>query len=139
MTPDDLAAAITEAVSACLQAGEFAGSVPSEVVVERPNNPEHGDYATNIALRLAKPAARPAREVAEAVAARLRTCGSSSITSAIEGSLAFCSARPICATSSTVGIRAERLGYAKVPGCREKLWQDALTPLSSPTNLPARS
>ncbi|MBN9619710.1 MAG: arginine--tRNA ligase, partial [Actinobacteria bacterium] len=43
-----------------------------DVVVERPKNPDHGDYATNVALRLAKPAGRPAREVAEAVAARLR-------------------------------------------------------------------
>ncbi|MDT7573305.1 MAG: arginyl-tRNA synthetase [Actinomycetota bacterium] len=46
--------------------------MPAEIVLERPKNPEHGDYATNIALRLAKPAGRPAREVAEAVAARLR-------------------------------------------------------------------
>ena len=30
------------------------------VVIERPRNPEHGDYATNVALRLAKPAGRPA-------------------------------------------------------------------------------
>ncbi len=33
---------------------------------------EHGDYATNIALQLAKPAGRPPREVAELLAARLR-------------------------------------------------------------------
>jgi arginyl-tRNA synthetase len=41
-------------------------------VLERPKNPEHGDYATNIAMRLAKPAGMPAREVAESIAARLR-------------------------------------------------------------------
>ena len=35
-------------------------------------NPEHGDYATNVALRLAKPAGRPPREVAELLAAELR-------------------------------------------------------------------
>ena len=33
---------------------------------------EHGDYATNVALQLAKPAGRPPREVAELLAARLR-------------------------------------------------------------------
>ena len=42
------------------------------MVIERPKNPEHGDYSTNVALRLAKPAGKPAREVAAAIAARLR-------------------------------------------------------------------
>ncbi|HJQ43822.1 MAG TPA: arginine--tRNA ligase [Jatrophihabitantaceae bacterium] len=72
MTPAELSAAVVAAASACIQAGEFAGSAPSDAGVERPKNPEHGDYATNIALRLAKPAGRPARDVAEAIAARLR-------------------------------------------------------------------
>ena len=40
--------------------------------VERPKVREHGDYATSVALQLAKPAGRPPREVAEAVATRLR-------------------------------------------------------------------
>ncbi|HEY2299790.1 MAG TPA: arginine--tRNA ligase [Jatrophihabitans sp.] len=73
MTPEDLAAAITRAVSACVESGDFTGTTPENVVVERPKNPDHGDYATNVALRLAKPAGKPAREVAEAIAARLRT------------------------------------------------------------------
>ena len=72
MTPADLAASIRACVAAAIEAGEFAGAVPDEVVVERPKNPEHGDYATNAALRLAKTAGRPARAVADAVAARLR-------------------------------------------------------------------
>jgi len=72
VTPDDLAAVVRASVASAIEAGDFAGSVPAEVVVERPKNPEHGDYATNIALRLAKPAGKPAREVAEAIAARLR-------------------------------------------------------------------
>jgi arginyl-tRNA synthetase len=72
VTPDDLSAAVLSTVAAAIEAGDFAGAVPAEAVVERPKNPEHGDYTTNVALRLAKPADRPAREVAEAVAARLR-------------------------------------------------------------------
>ena len=52
--------------------GALAVDVPDEVVVERPKNPEHGDYATNIALRLAKAAGRPPREVAELLAEELR-------------------------------------------------------------------
>ena len=72
MTPDELSAAVLAAVSACLDAGDFAGSVPPEAVIERPKNPDHGDYATNVAMRLAKPAGKPPREVAEAIAARVR-------------------------------------------------------------------
>ncbi|HEY7047458.1 MAG TPA: arginine--tRNA ligase [Jatrophihabitantaceae bacterium] len=73
MNPAELAAAVSTAVTACLDAGEFTGTRPDDVVVERPKNRDHGDYATNVALRLAKGAGRPPREVAEAIAARLRT------------------------------------------------------------------
>lgn len=52
--------------------GALAVDVPDEVVVERPKNRDHGDYATNIALRLAKAAGRPPREVAEILAEELR-------------------------------------------------------------------
>jgi arginyl-tRNA synthetase len=72
VTPEELSGAVLAAVAACLDAGDFTGTVPAEAVVERPRNREHGDYATNIAMRLAKPAGRPPREVAEAVASRLR-------------------------------------------------------------------
>ena len=47
-------------------------AAPDSVVIERPKNREHGDYATNVALQLAKPAGRPPREVAEVIAGRLR-------------------------------------------------------------------
>jgi arginyl-tRNA synthetase len=41
------------------------------VVIERPKNRDHGDYATPVALTLAKSAGRPPREIADLVAARL--------------------------------------------------------------------
>jgi len=72
MAPDELSAAVLDAVRRAVEAGDLAVPVPETAVVERPKSREHGDYATNIALRLAKPAGRPPREVAEAVAARLR-------------------------------------------------------------------
>ncbi len=71
MTPADLADAVRAAVAAAVDAGDFAGAVPDEVLVERPKNPEHGDYATNVAMRLAKGAGKPPREVAGSLAARL--------------------------------------------------------------------
>jgi arginyl-tRNA synthetase len=72
VTPADLTTAIKDAIAAAVQAGELALLVPAEVQVERPKVREHGDYATNVALRLAKGAGRPARDVAEAIAGRLR-------------------------------------------------------------------
>jgi arginyl-tRNA synthetase len=41
------------------------------VAVERTRDPKHGDFATNIALRLAKPARRNPRELAQAIVAAL--------------------------------------------------------------------
>ena len=46
--------------------------VPGQVRVERPKNREHGDYATNIALQLAKKAGVPPREFAELLATELK-------------------------------------------------------------------
>ncbi|WP_033214679.1 arginine--tRNA ligase [Kitasatospora phosalacinea] len=72
MTPAELSQAVQAAVSAAVQAGELTVDVPEHVTVERPKNRDHGDYATNVALQLAKPAGRPPRAVAEVLAARLR-------------------------------------------------------------------
>ena len=59
-------------MAACVDAGELAVAVPDDVVVERPKVRGHGDYATNVALVLAKAAGARPRDVAERVAARLR-------------------------------------------------------------------
>ncbi|MCF8527412.1 MAG: arginine--tRNA ligase [Candidatus Nanopelagicales bacterium] len=52
-----------------------AGSVPAldvpEVRIERPKSREHGDYATNVALALAKSAGMPPREIGVLLAERL--------------------------------------------------------------------
>jgi arginyl-tRNA synthetase len=45
--------------------GEVAGA---PVELERPSDPEHGDFATNVALRTAKQAGRPPRELAQELA-----------------------------------------------------------------------
>ncbi|MCW2622511.1 MAG: arginyl-tRNA synthetase [Frankiales bacterium] len=71
MTPSELSAAIRGALAAAVDAGDLTVPLPDEVTVERPRQPEHGDYATSIALRVAKPAGRTPREVAEILAARL--------------------------------------------------------------------
>jgi arginyl-tRNA synthetase len=72
VTPEQLQDVVRTAVGGAVGRGVLAVEVPDEVVVERPRNREHGDYATNAALRLAKTAGRPPREVAELLAAELR-------------------------------------------------------------------
>jgi arginyl-tRNA synthetase len=47
---------------------ELAGRVGAPVVLERPSKPEHGDYATNVALRLAGERRRRPRELADEIA-----------------------------------------------------------------------
>ncbi|MFZ2512772.1 MAG: arginine--tRNA ligase [Gordonia sp. (in: high G+C Gram-positive bacteria)] len=65
MTPTDLAALIRAATLKIFQAHDLDDSlVPETVVVERPRNPEHGDYATNIALQVGKRAGVNPRELA---------------------------------------------------------------------------
>ena len=73
MNPEQLSAAIVHALEALVQDGSLSlpDGVPATVVVERPRNREHGDYATNVALQLAKKAGVPPRDLATLLAARL--------------------------------------------------------------------
>ena len=71
MTPAELSEAIRACLSAAVAAGELTVDVPAEVRVERPKQRDHGDWATNVALQLAKAAGRPPREVAGVLATRL--------------------------------------------------------------------
>nr|WP_202417554.1 arginine--tRNA ligase [Pseudonocardia sp. SID8383] len=48
-------------------------ALPSDAGVERPRNPDHGDYATNVALRTAKKAGVNPRELATWLAEELAT------------------------------------------------------------------
>jgi len=71
--------ALTAVVQALAREGFLAaGAVETAVSIERTKRPEHGDFASNVALTLAKPAGKPPRAVAEAIVARLAP-GSGSI------------------------------------------------------------
>ena len=62
---DLLAAQIQAAISQAIERGDLIGNVPATIPLERPKNRDHGDYASSIALQLAKPAGKNPREVAE--------------------------------------------------------------------------
>ncbi|MDO5670487.1 MAG: arginine--tRNA ligase [Corynebacterium sp.] len=69
MTPADLASLIRETAAGVLASRGLDTSVlPDPVVVERPRNPEHGDYATNLALQVAKKVGMNPRELATLLA-----------------------------------------------------------------------
>lgn len=66
MNPEDLSVLIKNTAAAVLTEHELDTSVlPETVTVERPRNPEHGDYATNLALQVAKKAGTQPRELAQ--------------------------------------------------------------------------
>ena len=73
MTPEQLSAAIVEVLTALSEEGALAlpDGVPSAVTVERPRQKEHGDYATNVALQLAKKAGQNPRDLAGRIQDRL--------------------------------------------------------------------
>ncbi|WP_175410405.1 ArgS-related anticodon-binding protein NrtL [Streptomyces sp. TRM64462] len=72
MTPADLSHTVLHAVRRAVGEGALqVERIPARVLVERPRAGGCGDWATNAALQLAKPAALPPREVAEVLRERL--------------------------------------------------------------------
>ncbi|MFJ8947977.1 ArgS-related anticodon-binding protein NrtL [Streptomyces sp. NPDC102395] len=65
MTPVELSRTVVHAVRRAVDAGELSVDVPSRVVVAPPGPGGCGDYATNVALQLARPAGQPPLRVAE--------------------------------------------------------------------------
>jgi arginyl-tRNA synthetase len=74
VTPEQLSRTIVDALRALVGRGTLtlSGELPADVKVERPKSKDHGDYATTIALQLAKRAGVPPRELAEALATELK-------------------------------------------------------------------
>ncbi|MSO28413.1 MAG: arginine--tRNA ligase [Candidatus Planktophila sp.] len=70
---DLLAAQIQAAISRAIERGDLIGTVPATIALERPKNRDHGDYASSIALQLAKPAGKNPRDVAEMLKADLES------------------------------------------------------------------
>jgi arginyl-tRNA synthetase len=74
VTPNELSEALSAALASAVADGTLAlpaDAVPASVHVERPRQREHGDWATNVALQLAKKAGVAPRVLAEDLAQRL--------------------------------------------------------------------
>ncbi|WP_456846322.1 arginine--tRNA ligase [Cellulomonas sp. P5_C6] len=74
MTPAQLSEALKAALVHAVDDGTFAldpAAIPATVHLERPRQREHGDWATNVAMQLAKKAGTNPRAFAEELARRL--------------------------------------------------------------------
>ena len=68
MTPQELAGHIKAALLSAISSGQLdltSSDIPSEIVVERPKNLDHGDWATNVAMQVGKKAGLNPRAAAE--------------------------------------------------------------------------
>jgi arginyl-tRNA synthetase len=72
VTPAQLADAVLAAAAAAMTERDLDPSVlPSTVSLERPKNPDHGDYASTLAFQLAQKTAMPPADLAQAIADKL--------------------------------------------------------------------
>ena len=67
---DEISAAILEVLTAAKS--KLNCEIPTSLVLDRPKNRDHGDYATSIALALAKPSGLAPRVIAEIIVAGLK-------------------------------------------------------------------
>ncbi len=73
MTPEQLSLAIMQALASLVASGKLPQfELPSEVVIERPKNRDHGDWASNVAMQFASKAQVKPREFADALALELQ-------------------------------------------------------------------
>lgn len=72
MTPEELSRLVADELASAVADGTLTieGELPV-VKVERPRSREHGDWATNVAMQLARRAGRNPRELGELLAARI--------------------------------------------------------------------
>jgi len=72
VTPEQLADTVLAAAAAALAERQLDPAIlPGTITVDRPRNPDHGDYASTVALQVAQRAGLSPRELAQAIAARL--------------------------------------------------------------------
>ncbi|MFI8948529.1 ArgS-related anticodon-binding protein NrtL [Streptomyces sp. NPDC053750] len=120
MTPVELSRTVLHAVRRAVDAGELGVSVPARAVVTPPGPGGCGDYATNIALQLAKPAGQPPRRVAEVLRPYLVAVdGISDVVLTGPGfiNISLQSAAP-AALVEEILRRGPRYGYAEGPDGR---------------------
>ncbi|WP_416976895.1 ArgS-related anticodon-binding protein NrtL [Streptomyces sp. T028] len=112
MTPVELSRTVLHAVRRAVDAGELSVTVPARAVVAPPKPGGAGDYATNIALQLARPAGQPALRVAEVLRTYLASAdGVTGVEVTGPGFLNISLDRPAASAGLVRRIRREGLRY----------------------------
>ncbi|MFZ4373128.1 MAG: arginine--tRNA ligase [Mycobacterium sp.] len=114
MTPADIAELLRSTAAAVLtEHGLDPAALPATVIVERPRNPEHGDYATNLALQVGKKAGANPREFAGWLATAL--AGADGIAAAEVAGPGFVNLRIATAAQGVIvaNILAAGAGYGR--------------------------
>jgi len=114
--------AVTRAWAAAVEAGDLPsiadGQVVPPVEIERPANPDFGDVATNLAMKLARPLRRPPMEIAEALVGRLQgDPGAGIVASAEVARPGFVNLRVTDGVFETLvgAILADPAGWGRIP------------------------
>ena len=71
LTKDHIAQQISQALTAAQRESALPDVPVEEIAVERPQNPDHGDFASSLPLKLARPMRMPPLRIAEAIASRI--------------------------------------------------------------------
>jgi len=71
---DRLRQQIVNALQVCFDKNTLHSGIIPEVQIEVPGNPEHGDFASNLAMAMARAEKKSPRQIAEALVARLGDC-----------------------------------------------------------------
>jgi arginyl-tRNA synthetase len=108
---DRLRQQIGDALQACFDNNTLHSGVVPEVQIEVPANPEHGDFASNLAMTLARSEKKSPRQIAEALVSALTDCEFlSKVEIAGPGFINFTLA-PACWYEVLHNITAEREKY----------------------------
>src|ERR1700759_1300983 len=91
------------------------GTEFSRVVVEPPRDPSHGDMATNAAMVLAKEAKSKPRDLAEAIAAKLRTEDLIEKVEVAGPGFINLTLKPVAWTDALRAVLREADGYGRLP------------------------
>jgi len=100
VTPVELSRTVLRAVRRAVDEGELSVEVPERAVVTVPGPGGCGDYATNIALRLAPPAGRTPLEVAEILRPHIR--GAAGVADVVITGPGFLNVRLGCEASAAL-------------------------------------
>ncbi len=73
LVKDTVAAIVAAALKQANRDGAISVDTAPDIEIERPNNPEHGDFATNLPLRLARAARANPMQLAQLIADRIQS------------------------------------------------------------------